>query len=135
MEIFDQNGNIIWVCKSDVKNNNDELEAEMQETNNEENNTVEKAKSDTDVLSSALLFPNPFRDELNVKFYSNVMQEISIQLINTNGQRIISKKIMVEKGNNKLNIINNFNSIDGLYFLQIIENSGNIITKQVIKIE
>lgn len=139
---FDSYGNMLWVFQSKTPNssNNNEDKAEEKENNMEEGEIVaEKVEGRVKLdknISSVQLFPNPFRNNLNVKFHSSVAQEITIRLINTNGQRIAEKRIMVVEGNNKINLFIDSNiNADGLYFLQIFEDAGNMITKQVVKIK
>lgn len=136
---FDEKGNMLWVYKSKIAKsfNDNEFKAEVKE-NNEEDKVVEKVKQEIKSdknISSIQLFPNPFRSNLNVKFYSNIAQEITIRLINTNGQRIVEKRVQVMEGNNKINLFDSGVNVNGLYFLQVIESSGNMITKQVVKIK
>lgn len=66
--------------------------------------------------------PNPFIDNITVKFMSEVTGKLNIKVVNINGQMIINRTSMVNKGFNS-NIINNLGALPkGAYFVQVIIN-------------
>lgn len=84
------------------------------------------------IENSIDVFPNPNNGVLNVEFNNaslgSLSENITIELINTLGQTVISKTITTE--NESINL-KQFKS--GIYFLKLMQNNNVIATKKVIR--
>jgi poly(beta-D-mannuronate) lyase len=77
------------------------------------------------------VYPNPFDNEINVEIAPEIISKISsLRLID-----IMGKVIQENKETSNINILEfNKSLTNGLYFLQIIDNRGNVIqSKKIIK--
>lgn len=83
-------------------------------------------------LSSAV-YPNPFTDLLNVEFLSEKSTDILVQVINTQGAVVVSKKAHTTAGHNMITIEETDHLADGVYIVKV---KGHLIneTHKVTKI-
>lgn len=66
--------------------------------------------------------PNPFVDNLTVKYMSNVSGVMDIKVINANGQLVAAKKNTISKGFNSVSVNNLGSLARGLYVIQVMIN-------------
>ncbi len=77
--------------------------------------------------------PNPFAENLNVRFNSSENGIAEIRITNTSGQKIISKYSTVNKGNSNMQV-NGLGMIPkGLYIAQLIVNGIVVDNQKVIR--
>ena len=78
------------------------------------------------------VYPNPFSENLNVRFFSKSSQTIRLEMINAVGQ-IISSKIenASARSVNAYTIINDQNLKNGFYFIRLSTTEGSIVRKVV----
>jgi Secretion system C-terminal sorting domain/Sortilin, neurotensin receptor 3,/PKD domain len=74
-------------------------------------------KEFTSVFSNITIGPNPAKDELNLTFENSINEEISYEIQNNLGQKIVSSNIKPTSGN-KVKIATNSLS-NGVYFLNL----------------
>jgi len=77
---------------------------------------------------SFLVSPNPAKDVLNIMLKSEYNSKGLINILDISGKLVVSNEIILEEGNNVLNLnLNSYNS--GIYFIQITSGSNNYIQK------
>jgi uncharacterized delta-60 repeat protein len=78
------------------------------------------------------LYPNPTQDILNVKLDNQIFENITIRIIDANGNLVFnknySKKFQLFEESIALNTL-----AKGIYLVELIQGSGNISAKRVIK--
>ncbi len=89
---------------------------------------IKLIQSDTQVS----VYPNPFTSSLNMDIKSDTKTTINVKLITVEGQKILTKKIELSKGNNHINIEELNKLSNGSYFLQFI-SSKNTLTRKITK--
>lgn len=94
---------------------------------------VDNIRSPIDPDIELNLFPNPTSQELFVKIRNRINQTGSVQVVNTNGDRIYQMEIDPLNGDDLR--IDLGNAPRGLYFLRIILNDGAVLTKQFVLAE
>ncbi|MDE3212092.1 MAG: T9SS type A sorting domain-containing protein, partial [Bacteroidota bacterium] len=65
------------------------------------------------------IYPNPFSDHISISFGANQAGPATLRLINTFGQVIVNKTIMVSQGNNTVQLDNLPQMSPGLYFISL----------------
>ncbi|MBN1252542.1 MAG: T9SS type A sorting domain-containing protein [Bacteroidales bacterium] len=68
------------------------------------------------------VFPNPVKDNLNIKFESNNNEKLIIQLYDISGKQILTKTL---KEINKIETINFEKYNNGIYILKTISSTNN----------
>lgn len=76
-----------------------------------------------------IAFPNPVIDELNLTVFNNKFESLSYNLIDTNG-KILSKDLNITLSETKVSM---HGLPQGVYFLNVINNSKTIKTFKIIK--
>ena len=77
--------------------------------------------------SEYVLFPNPAYNEFSI--FSNLKQEnLQVTITDVNGKVLISKKLATENYSTKLN----FNLINGIYFVNIVNEQGEKTVKKLV---
>lgn len=66
--------------------------------------------------------PNPFVDNITVKYMSEVSGTMNIKVVNMNGQTVVNKTTSVNKGFNSTNIANLGSLPKGLYVVEVMIN-------------
>ena len=79
---------------------------------------------DKDNNLSVKVFPNPVKQNLNIKFDSKNNEDLIIQLYNISGKQILTK---ILKNKNKTETINFEKYNNGVYFLKTISSDGKYI--------
>lgn len=81
--------------------------------------------------SELLFYPNPTKDKLNIYLPSSSLKANKIQIFNMAGELLLSKEMHSSKLQIDLSLLPN-----GLYFINQIDESGNIVTSaKFIKVE
>jgi len=70
---------------------------------------------------SVKVYPNPVKDNLNIKFDPNNKEDLLIYLYNITGKQILTKTL---KNNNKIETINFKKLNNGIYFLKTLSSDG-----------
>jgi hypothetical protein len=77
--------------------------------------------------------PNPFTENLSVRFAATTAGVAEIQLISFNGQKVIAKQVSISKGYNTLQISDLNKLAPGVYAAQLIMDGAVIGTQKIIK--
>jgi hypothetical protein len=77
--------------------------------------------------------PNPFIENLNVRFTSTETGVAQIRIINATGQTLLSKQATISKGYNNIQIDGLSGLATGMYVAQLIMNGTVIDNQRVIK--
>jgi hypothetical protein len=77
--------------------------------------------------------PNPFTENLNIRFTSIANNVAEISIINANGQQVLSKKYSVSKGYNNLQVGGLTTLAPGMYIAQLKMNGVVTGTQKIIK--
>ncbi len=93
-------------------------------------NSIENIFTD---ITSIQVYPNPFKDWLNIKFEVIDQQDVTVQIINFSGTVVYNSKIEnLDRGVQTLNLeTNSLNLSDGLYLILIKSGSGETNTIKV----
>ncbi|MCA0431615.1 MAG: T9SS type A sorting domain-containing protein [Bacteroidetes bacterium] len=106
-----------------IISNTPEEEELLQQLIVNEKTSKEKFK----YASEYVLFPNPAYNEFSI--FSNLKQEnLQITITDVNGKVLISKKLATENYSTKLN----FNLINGIYFVNIVNEQGEKTVKKLV---
>ncbi len=82
--------------------------------------------------SSLELFPNPGHDQVTLSYYSNELRNSTIHFINSSGQKVLSKKLQLNPGNNFIHIdISGLNS--GVYLVNVQSDKQVHIGKFIVR--
>ena len=79
--------------------------------------------------ASAIVSPNPFRDFININLQWDASEMVSAKIYSVQGRELLSKQILVNKGNNNIKINDLSNLPPGNYILEIFSPSQKIIQK------
>ncbi len=103
------------------------LAATTSPLRNEEELTNQSASNTTNVF----VYPNPFNNNLNAQFISEIAESATMQLIDVTGKVMQEETVQLIKGSNdfKLCCIEKLNA--GIYFLRITSSNTNSIVKVV----
>lgn len=77
--------------------------------------------------------PNPFTENLNIRFTSTANSVAEISIINANGQQVLSKKSSVSKGYNNIQVGGLTTLAPGMYVAQLKMNGVVTGTQKIIK--
>jgi len=92
---------------------------------------VRMVRFTTDTKAFVQVSPNPYMDNLNVNFTSEINGKAEVKLINTSGQVTVKKQSQVVKGNNNIQLLNLNSLATGLYIVDIMVD-GKVIDRQKI---
>jgi hypothetical protein len=82
----------------------------------------------SNITLQALLYPNPTRENINLKITNFPLKNVSFQLTNIEGNVILKQIISEENTPIVMNLL-----ADGIYFVTILENEKNLKTFKIIK--
>ncbi len=82
---------------------------------------------------SLQVVPNPFVNQLQVQYQATEKETITIRVINTSGQALVTKNVGVSNGFNSIAVTEAGSFVKGVYFLQVISNNKIIATEKVVK--
>ena len=71
----------------------------------------------------------PFRDFININLQWDATEMVSAKIFSVQGRELLSKQILVNKGNNNIKISDLSNLPSGNYILEIFSSSQKIIQK------
>jgi len=77
--------------------------------------------------------PNPFSENLNVRFSSAESGAAQIRIVNSTGQTMLSKQALISKGYNNIQVEGLSGLATGMYVAQLIMNGTIIDNQRVIK--
>jgi Secretion system C-terminal sorting domain len=77
--------------------------------------------------------PNPFIENLNIRFSATETGIAEIQIISFNGQKVITKQSSISKGYNTLQLSGLTNIAAGIYTAQLIMNGTVVSSQKIIK--
>jgi hypothetical protein len=77
--------------------------------------------------------PNPFVENLNVRFTSTESGIAQVRIVSTTGQTLLSKQATISKGYNNLQVEGLSGLATGMYVAQLIMNGTVIDNQRVIK--
>lgn len=79
------------------------------------------------------VFPNPFSNDLKIQLSSDKQAPVQIRISNAAGQLVVSKNIMLQKGENIVVMSSELNSLKpGMHLMEIISEDGKM-TQKIIK--
>ncbi|MBK7966724.1 MAG: T9SS type A sorting domain-containing protein [Bacteroidetes bacterium] len=81
--------------------------------------------------TKVLVYPNPFNNNLNAQFNSEIAEAATMQLIDLTGKIIQSETIQLAIGTNDINLCCTEKINAGIYFLRITSSNINSIVKVV----
>lgn len=82
---------------------------------------------------SLQVVPNPFVNQVQVQYQATENETITIRIVGTNGQALVTKNAGVSKGFNAIAVTEAGNLVKGVYFLQVISNNKIVATEKVVK--
>ena len=82
---------------------------------------------------SVQVYPNPYMDNINLNFNSNVGSPAVIRMINSAGQVILSQQTAIMQGNNNIQLNNLSSQIPGVYFVDAVIDGKVIFSQKVLK--
>lgn len=77
--------------------------------------------------------PNPFTSNFTIDFIATEKEMITIRMFNINGQQNLAKTVMVNKGNNIINITEAARLASGVYVMQVSNEHTILSTNKIIK--
>ncbi len=84
------------------------------------------------LLTSVLIYPNPVREDLSVTVDARENQPVSLDILNMTGERMLSRQIMLNKGETKISVpLTNIPA--GIYVVHIYNGQGINILEKVVK--
>ena len=86
------------------------------------------------ILNTIISYPNPFKQNMTLEINSGSKGKGEINITDVRGIEILSMQIIVEKGNNKIDLVNFENLSNGIYFVRVLVN-GDYKTMKVTKIQ
>ena len=92
---------------------------------------VVRLQAKTDVLMQ--VSPNPFVENVNIRFNSTETGTAQIRIVNITGQTLLSKQSTISKGYNNIQVDGLSGLATGMYVAQLIMNGVVIDNQRVIK--
>ncbi len=77
--------------------------------------------------------PNPVVENLTVRFAADKSAIALVQIINMNGQVVLSQRVTVSKGNNAIQVQDIKKLAPGMYVAQLMVDGSSIATQKIIK--
>jgi len=112
--------------------------------NQDEIHMVEVREEVTDIDQSALteepiisnfnilnIYPVPFKEAINIKFETSQDKSINIRLFDLYGRLLQNDLQQIEAGVNILTLTTPQNLPEGIYLLQITDENGHQVSKQI----
>lgn len=93
-------------------------------------NTVVVRRAGIDAVK---VFPNPFMENINVSYYSNVNTTAVIKLVDMSGKTVAQTTNKTIKGSNQVTIANLNNIAGGIYLVQVADAANTIYFVQKVK--
>jgi Secretion system C-terminal sorting domain len=84
-------------------------------------------------IDAVKVFPNPFVENINVSYYSNVNTTAVIKLVDMSGKTIAQTMNKTIKGSNQVTIANLNNIAGGIYLVQVADAANTIYFVQKVK--
>jgi PKD repeat protein len=94
---------------------------------------VETTGINENSISGIEVFPNPFTNQLNVKYYLNENSDVRISILNTLGQEIeVIKDIADEENGQHIAVFNSGQYPEAIYFVNIQTNNFKTVKRVVL---
>ena len=91
--------------------------------------SVRTVRFNGDVATDVQVSPNPFQENISLKFVSEESGTAEMRIINMSGQKLFFKQTIIVKGYNNLQADGLSKLSPGVYVVQLLMN-GNVISKQ-----
>lgn len=85
--------------------------------------------------NSVKVYPNPFKDQLNVEFNSRQSGKIKLEVFYLDGRLILSNEYNVVKGFNTITLEEGLRNVSGVLQLRTSSPDGEVLIDKVIKLE
>jgi hypothetical protein len=93
--------------------------------------TYSEIKSINDAISFAVnIYPNPVKTNLTLNFSSDNATNAQIEIVNNEGEILLSKQISIAEGTSTQNI-NTASLVSGIYYIRCVTADGESETKFV----
>ena len=97
-----------------------------------ENFFVDGCVLSADITNSISIIPNPTEGKFQIVFNSNYKEDAVIEVLNTQGQLVLSSSDRINKNINTLNLtLDGFSS--GLYFVRVTSSNQTFSGKVLLK--
>ncbi len=97
-----------------------------------ENFFVDGCVLSADITNSISIIPNPTEGKFQIVFNSNYKEDAVIEVLNTQGQLVLSSSDRINKNINTLNLtLDGFSS--GLYFVRVTSSNQTFLGKVLLK--
>ena len=87
----------------------------------------------SDGFYSLNIFPNPFKENINIIFYSSSLNTVYITINNVTGKLVREEKYSINDNYNEIVIDNLYNLSSGIYFLTI-KSENSFLSAKIIKL-
>ncbi|MEO8711290.1 MAG: T9SS type A sorting domain-containing protein [Parafilimonas sp.] len=108
------------------------ISASFAKGNTENAENISAINNDNNKVNK--VFPNPANSIFNFTVTGKQQQYVKAQLTNRSGNVVLVKSILVNKGNNVFTV-NVSSLINGIYYLVLITDKGELIDKQQVNIQ
>ena len=86
------------------------------------------------VVKNYMVYPNPFSNNLKIQINSLKEANITIRIKSVSGQEELSRKMILQSGDNVLVLSTELSALsNGMHLMEIITEDGNKITQKIIK--
>lgn len=85
--------------------------------------------------TSVSIYPNPFKNFLNIEYFSEHAGEIKLEVYYLSGQLILQKKVEVDVGINKIKLEEGLQDVNGVLQLKTTATDGSVFIDKVIKLQ
>jgi hypothetical protein len=96
------------------------------------NTTEEQSIGESTI--AVTMYPNPGSGNFNVEYHSDITSELTIEMFDIQGKRILGKAEQVKEGQNVFNY-NESGIQKGMYFIKIADENNNIAETKILIIE
>ena len=90
------------------------------------------ARLDNNIVSELIVYPNPSRDVFNISFNTDILQSISISVVNVIGEEIYNEELTDFDGT-YTHELDMTKKSKGVYFLEISSEKGTVNSKMVLQ--
>ena len=92
--------------------------------------SMEKTLAEFHIIS---VNPNPFTEQLNIKYFSPDEMEADLKLLRVNGTEVLSQKINIEQGERVYTMYDAGSLTSGMYIIALSTNDKMLGTYRVVK--
>lgn len=92
--------------------------------------TLVNSKSLTEVAVQMNLFPNPTVENLTLDFTAAEVKDLTVNIYNQNGQRVLNRNVVAQNGENRLVFsVNDY--VSGVYFVEVTDGAQSTVKRFV----